>query len=195
MNSQDSKTLQELDGVDWGEPPYQSSLVVNCHRLRRVPLRDFRIEDLDLMIRQNISLNWLIPVALQRLADDPWVAEVEFFFPGDLLRTVLEVPQEFWKQHDDLRHQLIEVLKSATGQIDVGEDFYTLPALRTAVAVPREFWEQHDDLRQQLIDMLQLAIGQIEHDWPWFADIELKNAAKAKLAELLSPRSDREFLK
>jgi hypothetical protein len=50
MNSQDSKTLQELDGVDWGEPPYQSSLVVNCHRLRRVPLRDFRIEDLDLMI-------------------------------------------------------------------------------------------------------------------------------------------------
>jgi len=195
MNSQDSKTLQELDGVDWGEPAYHSSLVVNCHRLRRVPLRDFTIEDLDLMIRQEISLNWLIPVALQRLADDPWVAEVEFFFPGDLLRTVLEVPQEFWKQHDDLRQQLIEVLKSATVQIDLEEDFYTLPTLRTAVAVPREFWEHLDDLRHQLIDMLQLAIGQIEHHWPEFADIEFKDTVTAKLAELLSPRSDRESLK
>jgi hypothetical protein len=193
MNSQDSKTLQELDGVDWGEPPYQSSLVVNCHRLRRVPLRDFRVEDLDLMIRQEISLNWLIPVALQRLADDPWAGEV--FLPGSLLRTVSAVPQAFWKQHEDLRQQLIEVLKSATVPIEVEEDFYPLPLLRMVVAVPRAFWEQHDDLRQQLLDMLQLAIGQIEHKYPTLADIELKNAARAKLAELLSPRSDRESLK
>jgi hypothetical protein len=33
-----SRTLQDLEGVDWGEPTYNSHLVVECHRLRRVPL-------------------------------------------------------------------------------------------------------------------------------------------------------------
>jgi hypothetical protein len=37
-----SKSLQELEGTDWGEPDYPSHLVKTCHRLRRKPLQEFR---------------------------------------------------------------------------------------------------------------------------------------------------------
>jgi len=40
------KTLEELGGQDWGEPTFQSGLVINCHRLRQVPLKDWAADDL-----------------------------------------------------------------------------------------------------------------------------------------------------
>jgi hypothetical protein len=41
MNQFDrSKSLQQLDGQEWGEPTFDSHLVNECHRLRRVPLRE-----------------------------------------------------------------------------------------------------------------------------------------------------------
>ena len=51
-----SKTLQQLEGSDWGDPTYDSHLVTECHRLRRVPLREFTVEKLRIMIGQQIGL-------------------------------------------------------------------------------------------------------------------------------------------
>jgi hypothetical protein len=62
-----NRSLQELEGVDWGDPTDQSSLVTTCHRLRRRPLIQFTEEDLRIMIGQNISLPYLIPLAVERL--------------------------------------------------------------------------------------------------------------------------------
>ncbi len=55
------KSLQELEHSDWGEPTYDSHLVTTIHRLRRVPLRQYTVEDLRIMIGQNIGLQYLIP--------------------------------------------------------------------------------------------------------------------------------------
>lgn len=59
-----SKTLQELEQSDWGEPEFDSHLVTTCHRLRRVPLDQFTVEDLRIMIGQNIGLPFLVPMAV-----------------------------------------------------------------------------------------------------------------------------------
>ncbi len=67
-----TKSLQELDGRDWSEPTYPSHLVNECLRLRRTPLCNFSIEDLRIMIGQNIGLAYLVPLALERLHDDPF---------------------------------------------------------------------------------------------------------------------------
>ena len=111
-----NKTLQELEDSDWGEPTFDSSLVVNCHRLRRVPLKDFSVGNLRLMIGQQISLDYLIPLALERLADDPFVEGD--YYEGDLLKNVLRVSKAFWEQHSDLHQQLIGILKEASQQIN-----------------------------------------------------------------------------
>lgn len=100
-------TLEELDGEDWGEPTFPSALVTNCHRLRRVPLRNFTTESFRILIGQRIGLEWLVPLALDILAKDP-LAEGDFY-RGDLLRNVHHIPAEFWQAHPDLlrRYQLL----------------------------------------------------------------------------------------
>jgi hypothetical protein len=114
------KTLEELDGRNWGEPEFNSSVVVNCHRLRRVPLRDFTVEDLRLMIGQEIGLEYLIPLALEHLARNPF-AEGEFY-PGDLLKSVLGVRREFWIQHPDLRQEMDSIVENAASNFGKIED-------------------------------------------------------------------------
>jgi len=109
-------TLQELEGNDWGTPPYDSSLVKHCHRLRRVPLEDFSIEDLRIMIGQEIGLKYLVPIALVELEKEP-LAEGDFY-PGDLLKNVLGVSREFWRQHSELKERMDAIVEKAKAKLE-----------------------------------------------------------------------------
>jgi hypothetical protein len=102
-----NKSLQELEGDDWGEPTFGSHLVTECHRLHRVPLRDFTIEDLRITIGQSIGLPYLAVLALERLQDDPF-AEGDCY-PCDLLANMLRADAKFWRNHPELRAQLVEI--------------------------------------------------------------------------------------
>ena len=102
-----NRSLQNLDGQDWGEAKFPSYLVRTCHALRRKPLRDFTVEDLRIMIGQNFSLEYLVPLAIERLQRDPLAAGD--FYPGDLLGSVLKVKSSFWQRRPDLR-QAVEAL-------------------------------------------------------------------------------------
>ncbi|WP_339743358.1 contact-dependent growth inhibition system immunity protein [uncultured Rubinisphaera sp.] len=102
------KTLQELESEDWGEPDYHTHLVQTCHKLRRVPLADFTVGDLRIMIGQNISLLFLIPLALEKLEKAPLVESN--CYPGDLLKVVLDVPETFWNVHTDMRELIREIV-------------------------------------------------------------------------------------
>ena len=99
-----SKSLQQLDGQDWGKPTYDSRLVTECHRLRRVPLCQFTVEDLRIMIGQHISLEYLMPLALEHLRSDP-LAEGDHY-SGDLLSAVLRAGRDVWQQHPDWRDEV-----------------------------------------------------------------------------------------
>jgi hypothetical protein len=56
-------TLTQLERDDWGPPPYDSFLVTECHRLRHVPMRDFTVENLRILIGQHISLAYTVGMA------------------------------------------------------------------------------------------------------------------------------------
>jgi hypothetical protein len=81
------KTLDQLEGVVWGEPTYDSHLVTTCHRLRTKPIDEYSVEDLRIMIGQQISLPHLVPLAVAALERDP-LAEGDDY-PGDLLANVI----------------------------------------------------------------------------------------------------------
>lgn len=85
--------------MDWGEPNCESSLVIRCHHLRRMPLRDFTVEDLRLMIGQHIGLDYLLPLALAHLEHDPWVSGD--YYEGDLMESVRRLPSGFWEKHPE----------------------------------------------------------------------------------------------
>jgi len=107
-DEQRSKTLQELEEQDWEEPDFSSRLVRTCYALRRKPLRDFTVEDLRIMIGQNISLSYLMPLAIEQLQRDPLVAGD--FYPGDLLANVLKVESNFWQLHPHLRQAVQDIV-------------------------------------------------------------------------------------
>ena len=71
-----------------------------------VPLREFTVENLRIMIGQDIGLEFLIPLALERLRDSP-LAEGDCY-PGDLLANVLRADATFWKDHTDLLNAVRE---------------------------------------------------------------------------------------
>lgn len=87
-------TLDQLEGVVWGEPTFDSSLVTTCHRLRTKPIDEFSVEDLRIMIGQKIGLPYLLPLAVGVLERDP-LAEGDYY-PGDLLANVIETRE--WLQ-------------------------------------------------------------------------------------------------
>ncbi len=105
------KSLQELEHSDWGEPTYNSYLVTTIHRLRRVPLRQFSVEDLRIMIGQNMGLPYLVPLALEQLRKHPLVEGD--FYPGDLLKAVLSADANFWRDHADWRDEVEEIAQRA----------------------------------------------------------------------------------
>jgi hypothetical protein len=92
-----SRTLDELEGVDWAEPDFASYLVQTIHALRRIPISEFTIEDLRITLGQQIGVEHLTPLALDRLDADPF-AEGDYY-PGDLLGAVMSLPREYWQQH------------------------------------------------------------------------------------------------
>jgi len=105
------KTLQDLENDDWGEPTYPSHLVTECHRLRRVPLREFTVEDLRIVIGQSFSLTYLMPLALDILENDPWVSGD--YFEGDLLLNAVRADPEYWKNHPALATRMDTIVTDA----------------------------------------------------------------------------------
>jgi hypothetical protein len=125
--------LQELDGEDWGDPTFDSSVVVNVHRLRRVPLRDFRVEDLRLMVGQNIGLEQLVPIALEHLEQNPF-AEGDHY-PGDLLSSVIKVPNSFWDQAPSLKVRIQKIIATALAQFCLAD---SIPELESELRRSRD---------------------------------------------------------
>ena len=115
------KSLQELEQDDWGKPTFDSHLVRTCHRLRQMPIEDFETEDLRIMIGQQISLMFLIPLAIEKLEADPLVEGNDY--PGDLLNAVLAVPANFWSVHTDWRNALRRIVdKTNELLVSIAED-------------------------------------------------------------------------
>ena len=96
-----NKSLQELDNKDWGGSIFESHIGTECYRLRDVPLKDYPVEDLRIMIGQNICLDVLVTLAIERLQCDP-LAEGNFY-RGDLHVNMLLVSSNFWKENPELK--------------------------------------------------------------------------------------------
>lgn len=117
------KSLNQLEGHDWGEPTFDSYLVTTCHHLRCKPLIEFTVEDLRIMIGQQISLPYLVPLAVERLEADPLAAG--HYYPGDLLAAVIRVDESFWNRHADSLQKVQGVVRRAEQILrSAGEDEY-----------------------------------------------------------------------
>jgi len=116
-NNWRQKTLENLEKEYWGNPDYDSHLVRRCHELRKLPLDNFTTEDLRIMIGQQISLDYLVPLALEVLKTDLF-AEGDFF-EGDLLKNVLAIKTEFWDNNKNYWSTLDILIKDRRSEISI----------------------------------------------------------------------------
>jgi CDI immunity proteins len=91
------KTLEHLEKKDSSEMQFDSHLIKRVNILRKTPLGEFQVEDLRLMIGQNLSLDYLIPLAIEILEKNLF-AEGDFY-EGDLLQNVLNIEPSFWSKN------------------------------------------------------------------------------------------------
>jgi hypothetical protein len=132
-----SPTLDELEGEDWGEPVFDSHLVVTCHRLRKKPVDEFTFEDLRLMIGQKISLLHLLPRAVAVLEANP-LADGDFY-PGDLLESVLRTFRSFLREQPDLLRRILAVTDQAEKLIAIENEASPCEANESVLSQIREF--------------------------------------------------------
>lgn len=123
-------SLEELEGGKILSVPEDSSyLVRTANELRKKKLMDFEIEDLRLMIGQNISLNYLLPLAIDVLNKDI-LAEGDFY-PGDLLKNVLDVDESVWKVNNQLFRKIKELVLNNIDRINEAE---TIDSVKISVS-------------------------------------------------------------
>lgn len=102
-----SKSLQEIEKQEWERPDGESHLAKECKRLWQVPLGELNTENLRILIGQNISPIYLVPLALDILEMNP-IAEGNKY-KGDLLNSVINLPEDFWLNNQTLNNRLVEV--------------------------------------------------------------------------------------
>lgn len=98
-----NQSLQELEHSNWGNPQGGSSLENECLKLRRVPLIEFQGSDLLRMISQDIGIEYLIPMAIERLRVDPLADREEY--PGSLLGALFEASSKYWDRNPNSRKE------------------------------------------------------------------------------------------
>ncbi len=114
------QTLEELDGLKYGEPSDNSFVVTETHRLRLVPIKLYKLADLRFMILQQEGLQWLVPSALAHLEKHPFAEGT--YYRGDLLHGIIEVPADFWTNHPQYRPRVVKIIEEALKRVQKVED-------------------------------------------------------------------------
>ena len=93
------------------------------------------------MIGQNIGLEYLVPLALERLHKDPF-AEGDYY-PCDLLVSVLGSEAHFWEGHPELREQAIAIAQRAISLIPTCARHSPKTVTRAVTRAYEEFQRRH----------------------------------------------------
>jgi hypothetical protein len=110
------KTLENLEKEVWGISDFSSRLVTQCSELRKIPLNKFTVEDMRIMISQQFSLDYLVPLSIDVLSKDIF-AEGDLF-EGDLLNSVLSIETGFWKHNKLYWEEVHNLIKNRWDELN-----------------------------------------------------------------------------
>lgn len=101
-----TRSLDQIEGAA-SSPLPKTPIGQRCVALRATPLGALSAGDLGALIGQRMSLDLIVPRALDLLAKQPLVAGDDY--PGDLLGTVLRLDGSFWLAHPRWHARLVAI--------------------------------------------------------------------------------------
>ncbi len=127
-------TIEQIENSKWGEPGDDSTgLVKTIFALRKKDICLFSIEDLRILIGQNVALDILIPIAIEKLNEN-FFSEGDFY-KGDLLHNVLISDRNFWEKNFLLKQKMFELFEENKESL---KNFETTEEIRRALFVAYE---------------------------------------------------------
>lgn len=118
-----SKSLQELDGADWGDPKTaETPMIGKVLTLRRKPLADLTNGEVRLAVGQKVGFPFILELAIVRLRVAPLVEGN--YYPGDVLAALVRLDEEDWGGRNDLRAELAELFGQAMEQSNEDADAF-----------------------------------------------------------------------
>jgi len=108
-----SRSLQELESSDWGDPKPDDTLMVRTlHALRRKPVSSLTDEELRLAVSQRVGESFVVLRAIERLEQDPLLQGD--CYPGDILSALIRQTSEaVWDSAPQLKNKLTALYKRA----------------------------------------------------------------------------------
>lgn len=107
-NNWQFKTLENLEKEVWPQIQFSSNLITRTSEFRKVPLNEFSIQDLRIMIGQSVSLPYLVPLAIERLKENV-LAEGDLY-PGDLIVAVASIENDFWEKQSTYKEEMKAII-------------------------------------------------------------------------------------
>lgn len=99
-NNWRQKTLENLEKDFWDKPSFDSYLVKRTHEIRKFPLSQLANDDIAMMLRQKFSLNYIVPLAIDKLQLDV-LAFGDSSDEGAIMEAILKLPADFWNSNKD----------------------------------------------------------------------------------------------
>lgn len=105
-----NKSIEEYEHDFWKEQDFPTELVKKAFVLRKKKLKDLDASDLRVAIGQGVALPYTVPLAFEMLKDNLMVDAD--FYPGDILKSLLEIDEFFWKGHCSLWQEVNSLIES-----------------------------------------------------------------------------------
>jgi hypothetical protein len=101
------KSLQEIENSDWGDPSKAFSVEQRARELRRAPVCRLDADDLGFLLRQNVGMPTIAPLALESLEQNPF-PESEMY-PAQLLLSLMSSDVNYWHDIPGFRTRIVAV--------------------------------------------------------------------------------------
>ena len=116
-----SKSLEQLEGDIWPPCEFDSPVILESHKARKIPVQELSLEQLRLLVSQHLSLHILVPLAQDILWQNPMVQAKHY--NGDLLCAVASLPDPFWEKHPLWFERMIDIRFMVEDLQDSIQDF------------------------------------------------------------------------
>jgi len=118
----ETKSIEQLEKDIWNNPSeFPTDMVEKSYRFRKISIAELTIEQIRLLISQQIGVEYLIGIALEKLERNIFT-ECDFY-EGDLLVAVSSLSTEFWNENQtefltfkNIVEQNSELIKNELGE-------------------------------------------------------------------------------
>ena len=104
------ESINDLKGWSAEPPTNATGLMESVQKACATPLRELTDNDLRILVGQKLALEICLPLAVERLRENPWLDAS--YYPGDLMEAVRRLSDEELEKFPGAREEMDELSKS-----------------------------------------------------------------------------------